>query len=61
MIVLNKWYGRLGNNIVQLSNIIDIAITYKHNIVFNVNHKLFDLSVIQKYFNKYNNDEKNNR
>lgn len=58
MIVLNNWYGRLGNNIAQLSNIIAIAIAYKHNIVFNVNHKVFDLSVIQKYFNKYNNSEK---
>lgn len=58
MIILNNWFGRLGNNIIQLSNIIDIAITYKHNIILNVNHKLFDLSVIQNYFNKYNNDEK---
>ena len=53
MIILNKYGGRLGNNIVQLSNIINIAITYKHNIIFNVKHKYFDLSVITNYFNKY--------
>ena len=58
MIIINKWKSRLGNNIIQLSNIIDIAITYKHNIIFNVNHKYFVLSVIEKYFNKYNNSEK---
>lgn len=57
MIILNAYYGRLGNNITQLSNIIDIAIVYKHNIKINVKHKFFDISVIEKYFNKYNNDE----
>lgn len=58
MIVLERWYGRLGNNINQLSNIINIAITYKHNIIFKVDHKYFNLSIIEKYFNKYNNSEK---
>ena len=58
MIILNGWYGRLGNNIIQLSNIIDIAITYKHNIKMNVKkHNFFDVSIIEKYFNKYNNNE----
>ena len=50
----------LGNNIIQLSNIIDIAIAYKHNIKINVKKlkaNFFDLSVIEKYFNKYNNSE----
>tara|TARA_B110001469_G_C9544175_1_gene270136 strand:- start:96 stop:875 length:780 start_codon:yes stop_codon:yes gene_type:complete len=59
MIILNNWYGRLGNNIIQLSNIIDIAIEYKHNIIFkNTSHYLFDISVIENYFKKYNNNEK---
>lgn len=59
MIILNDWYGRLGNNIIQLSNIIDIAIEYKHNIIFkNTSHYLFDISVIENYFKKYNNSEK---
>lgn len=30
MIIFNTFSGRLGNNIIQLSNIIDIAIAYKH-------------------------------
>ena len=58
MIIINKWFGRLGNNIIQLSNIIDIAIAYNHNIQINASkHKFFDISVIEKYFNKYNNNE----
>ena len=57
MIILNNLYGRLGNNIKQLCNIIAIAITYKHNIKLNVKINFFDLSVIEKYFNKYNNSE----
>ena len=59
MIIFNNWCGRLGNNIVQLSNIIDIAIAYKHNIKINVKKiQFFDLSVIENYFKKYNNSEK---
>jgi hypothetical protein len=58
MIILNSWYGQLGNNIIQLANIIHIAITYKHNIKINVKKPdIFDLSVIEEYFNKYNNSE----
>jgi len=57
MIILERLSGRLGNNISQLSNIIDIAIAHKHNIKFNVKILYFDLSVIVKYFNKYNNSE----
>lgn len=59
MIIFNKLFGRLGNNIIQLSNIIDIAIAYKHNIQINVKKLNFvDLSVIEKYFSKYNNSKK---
>ena len=58
MIILNKLFGRLGNNIIQLKHIIHIAIAYKHNIKINVKTlKFFDLSVIEKYFDKYNNSE----
>ena len=57
MIILNAWYNRLGNNILQLSNVIHIAIALKHNIKINVQHKFFDLSFIEKYFSKYNNSE----
>jgi hypothetical protein len=59
MIIFDKLSGRFGNNIIQLSNIIDIAIKYKHNIKINVKKLNFlDLYVIEKYFNKYNNSEK---
>tara|TARA_B000000477_G_scaffold62473_1_gene52509 strand:- start:616 stop:837 length:222 start_codon:yes stop_codon:yes gene_type:complete len=58
MIILNTWFGRLGNNIKQLSNIIDIALMYKHNIKFNIKKiKFFDLTAIEKYFSKYNNSQ----
>lgn len=57
MIIVNQWGGRLGNNIIQLSNIIDIALTYKHNISFNTTHKYFNLKKIESYFSKYNNSE----
>lgn len=36
---------------------IDICIYYKHNIVCNVKHSLFDVSIIEKYFIKYDNKE----
>ena len=57
MIILKGWFGRLGNNIIQLSNIIHIAIAFKHNIKINVQHKFFDVSLIEKYFNKYNDSK----
>ena len=58
MLILKKWCGRLGNNIIQLSNIIDIALKEEHNITFNVKeHKFFDISVIKNYFDKYNNEK----
>ena len=57
MIIINNWYGRLGNNIRQISNVIDLAIVYKHNVKFNVKHKFFDLTIIENYFNKYNNSK----
>ena len=51
MIILKRWYGRLGNNIIELSNAIHIAIAFKHNIKINVQHRFFDLSLIEEYFN----------
>ena len=57
MIKLTGWFGRLGNNIVQLSNIIDIALTYKHAIKFHIGHRLFNIKIIEDYFSKYNNSE----
>ena len=58
MIIVNDWVGRLGNNIIQLLNIVNIAILHEHNISFNVKHKFFDLSIIQEYFKKNTNSIK---
>ena len=57
MIILESWFGRLGNNIVQLNNAIHIALYYKHNIVFKEEHELFNLKLISDYFSKYKNEE----
>ena len=38
-VIFNELNGRLGNNIIQLSNIINIAIAYKHNIKIYKNNK----------------------
>ena len=58
MIILNRLFGRLGNNIIQLKHIIHIAIAYKHNVKINVRRlNFFDLSVIERYFDKYTNSE----
>ena len=54
MILLKEWNGRLGNNIIQLSNAIHIAIAFKHNIKIYFRHRLFDVSVIEKYFTPLN-------
>ena len=59
MIICNGWFGRLGNNIQQIANIIDIAIKYKHNVKFSAkSHRFFNISIVETYFNKYNNSKK---
>ena len=56
MIIFNGWYGRLGNNIIQLKNVIQIAFYYKHKILFRFPHPFFDVRIIQSYFrNNVNN------
>ncbi len=57
MLVLQNWSGRLGNNIAQLVNIIDIAIYFNHNVTFKKKHYFFNVLVIQNYFSKNNNNE----
>lgn len=56
MIISYTWYNRLGNNIIQLKNIIDIALLYKHNIVFKTNLRFFNLQIIEDIFKQYNNN-----
>jgi hypothetical protein len=31
-IKINSWYGRLGNNIIQLKNVIQIALFYSSKV-----------------------------
>ena len=57
MIIINRWYERLGNNIKQISNVIDLAIVYKHNVKFEQSHDFFDSSIIEQFFSKYNNSK----
>jgi len=42
---INGWYGRLGNNIIQLKNAIQIAIYYNYNIILPY-HKYFTTTYI---------------
>ena len=56
MIIVEKWFGRLGNNIISLCNIIDIALFYKHSIQFKVSHEFFNLKMIEEHFSNYSNE-----
>jgi len=54
-IKINEWFGRLGNNIIQVSTAIDMALFYKCTISFpnSPNYKgLFNFDIISDYFNK---------
>lgn len=44
-IEIQKWYGRLGNNIIQLVNAIHIAVHYNYNIILP-KHNYFALQYI---------------
>jgi hypothetical protein len=45
-IIINNWYGRLGNNILQILNCINIAIDDKYNIIQFPKHSfLKDISI----------------
>ena len=44
-------------NIIDLSNIIDIALLYKRNMQLKASHKLFDLKIIHDYFCQRSNDK----
>ena len=57
MIIVKTWRGRLGNNIIQLSNIIHISLFYKQNVLFKIKHYLFNVDTIEKYLDKYKNDK----
>lgn len=45
IIVVNKWFCRLGNNIMQIKNILHIALYYNYGIQIP-NHPLFEKHII---------------
>ena len=51
---IQEWFGRLGNNISQLENVILVGLYYNYNISFP-SHKFFNKTFIQ-----INNDISNN-
>ena len=40
MLIINSWFGRTGNNILQLIRAIHYAILNNHNIIIFENHNL---------------------
>lgn len=46
MIKINSWYYRLGNNIIQLNNVLHIALYYKMKISLP-DHEFFDAEFIR--------------
>lgn len=52
ILTLSKWYGRLGNNIIQIKNILHIALYYNCRVNIKPKHKYFDINIINKYFSK---------
>ena len=53
IIKINNWFGRLGNNIIQLLNVIRIARYYNYKI-FIPRHQYFDSSKSIIFTNKLN-------
>jgi len=56
MIIIKKW-NRFGNSVIQLINILHIAISFNHNIKEIKKHDFFDIEIIN---NILNNKENNN-
>ena len=63
IIKIREWFGRLGNNIMQVKNAIQIGLYYKYNIIlpphnfFNTTYIVFNPDIINKdehfIYNKY--------
>jgi len=59
MIILNEWFGRLGNNIIQLKNILHIAVYYNYNINI-LKHPFFNTTYLNNIKLENNNITKTN-
>ena len=56
------WYGRLGNNIISLINVIALAELTSSKITFDISHNILDIDKLNINFIKNNtqNDNQNN-
>ena len=55
MITIKKWYGRLGNNIIQLITSIQTALYYKTNISIP-DHPFFNVNLIEQSINNFSSN-----
>jgi len=55
MIIIQNWFGRLGNNIIQLCNAIHISLYYKETIELPKHH-FFNVNIIKEYFKNNKNN-----
>jgi hypothetical protein len=46
MIVINRWYGRLGNNIIQVQNVLFVALFHCHETIKIPKHPYFNKTII---------------
>lgn len=56
MINVSEWYGRLGNNLIQLQNVIKIALFFKYRVHLP-KHSLIDVKFINNYFSLNKNNQ----
>lgn len=52
-----NWYGRLGNNIISLINVIALAELTSSKVTFNINHELLNIGKLDIDFKKNENDK----
>lgn len=56
MLIITSWFGRLGNNIIQLLNAIHYAKLKNHKIIRFPVHKLLSTTTIEISNNDINDD-----
>jgi len=60
MLIINRWFGRLGNNILQILRAIHFAKLKNHKTISFNNHNFLSKNEIQLYGIERNN-EKNSK